>query len=160
VRYYTKAGDSGQTQGLTGCCAKSDPQIEVFGVLDEAQVALGFAAVKAEECVQDSNIYEALRWMQQVLFDIGGTRRANDLSEMLARAESLCDEFTPDEKSMAFTLPGSTELSARIDLARVALRRYERKLCAISEKNKGALDAIPLINRLSDLTFALARHCD
>ena len=190
MRYYTKTGDGCQTQGLHGRCAKSDPQIEAFGALDEAQVALGFAAVCAKEyvvgamssspadaegkrfeqgeCVQSSTVYETLRWMQQVLFDVGGTTCADNLAELLAKTESLCDEFTADGKTkgtktkgtVLFVLPGSSELSARIDLARVAIRRYERKLCAVADEHPSVMDALPLINRLSDLAYALARTCD
>jgi len=159
MSYYTKMGDTGQTQGLDDRCTKSDPVIEAFGAVDEAQVALGFAAVKAEESVQHSDISAALRWMQGVLFSIGGTACPENLPELLAEAESLCDHFTPEEPSFDFVLPGGSELSARIDLARVAVRRYERRLCAISDGNPTVLDALPLVNRLSDLCSALARNC-
>jgi cob(I)alamin adenosyltransferase len=212
MRYYTKKGDEGQTQGLNGRCTKSDPQIEALGALDEAQVALGFAAVHAQECVHqgaitsakrrspsfttcrqifrlrifatrncsaqedsgesrvtgqggsgrdgatDKEIYETLRWMQRTLFAVGGTKCPKSLTELLTETEKLCDSFTPDEPQTAFVLPGSSELSARIDLARVAIRRYERKLCAISEQNNRVRDILPLVNRFSDLCYALAQY--
>ena len=171
--YYTGKGDTGQTQGLDGARRpKADPLIETSGSFDEAQVALGFAAVEAQslarECVHASEILVILQWMQRALFQVAaltldGVVKETDsatLTQMMTRVKGWCMRFEPEVKRGSFYLPGGSELAARIELARVALRRCERNLCAISEDTVGVVDALPLLNRLSALTYALARYAN
>jgi cob(I)alamin adenosyltransferase len=60
-----------------------------------------------------------------------------------------------------FVIPGGTELSARLDLARSILRRAERRLVALAHEGQVA-DSVALsyVNRASDLLFAMARYAD
>src|SRR5207237_91719 len=60
-----------------------------------------------------------------------------------------------------FVIPGGTELSAQLDVARSVLRRAERRIVAL--ERAGALDgsaAVRYVNRASDLLFAMARFAD
>ena len=60
-----------------------------------------------------------------------------------------------------FVIPGGTELSAQLDVARSVLRRAERRIVAL--ERTGALDgsvAVRYVNRASDLLFAMARFAD
>jgi cob(I)alamin adenosyltransferase len=60
-----------------------------------------------------------------------------------------------------FVVPGGTELSAALDLARTLLRRAERRIVALART--GALDGsavLRYVNRASDLLFAMARFAD
>jgi cob(I)alamin adenosyltransferase len=60
-----------------------------------------------------------------------------------------------------FVIPGGTELSAALDVARTAIRRAERRLVDLRESQGLASDAVlRLVNRASDLAFALARFAD
>jgi cob(I)alamin adenosyltransferase len=72
--------------------------------------------------------------------------------------EELCDRFNeslPDLKS--FVLPGGSEASARLHVARAVCRRAE--LAAIETAESTPIDPlVPVyLNRLSDLLFILAR---
>jgi cob(I)alamin adenosyltransferase len=60
-----------------------------------------------------------------------------------------------------FVIPGGTELSARLDVARTAVRRAERRVAAL--KDAGELvdeTVVTYLNRLSDALFAMARFAD
>ena len=57
-----------------------------------------------------------------------------------------------------FVLPGESETSALLDVARTVVRRAERAFARISAKESPANRNIPaLLNRLSDLLFLMAR---
>ena len=59
------------------------------------------------------------------------------------------------------TIPGGTELSARLDVARAAVRRAERRVAALKDDGDLADDTVlTYLNRLSDALFAMARFAD
>jgi cob(I)alamin adenosyltransferase len=215
MRYYSTKGDSGSTNfGRAGSVSKADREIEFVGALDEAQVALGFAATEAEiqmlqrditvknnfvppagaslqadklsgkskdTASQLADIHQVLCLMQWAIFSAGTVIMeladkavADDWlwSKQLAEIESLCELFAPTEPLKAFVLPGGSELAARIELARVAIRRLERVYCqyvasgecdvaTVGSENlreQVRKDALPFFNRLSSLAFVLARR--
>jgi len=167
MRYYSTKGDSGTTSfGRGEKASKAEASIEFVGALDEAQVALGFAATEADKLKLDE-VYQCLTWIQQTIFFAGtvimGTATAEfqagwSWDEQLAEVESMCESFAPKEPLQAFVLPGGSELAARIELARVAIRRLERSYCRAYDGDCGGLDALPFFNRLSSLAFVLARR--
>jgi cob(I)alamin adenosyltransferase len=58
-------------------------------------------------------------------------------------------------------IPGGTELSAQLDVARSVLRRAERRIVAL--ERAGVLEGsvvLRYVNRASDLLFAMARFAD
>ena len=60
-----------------------------------------------------------------------------------------------------FVIPGGTELSAALDVARSAIRRAERRVVELRDSDGLASDVVlRYINRASDLAFALARFAD
>ena len=65
--------------------------------------------------------------------------------------DDISDRF---EAPTEFTIPGQTELSARLDWARVIVRRAERESLAAHD---GDSQVLPYLNRLSDLLWTLAR---
>jgi cob(I)alamin adenosyltransferase len=56
-----------------------------------------------------------------------------------------------------FVIPGGTELSARLDVARAAVRRAERKVSALELDEPAVLT---YLNRASDAVYAMARFAD
>ena len=60
-----------------------------------------------------------------------------------------------------FVIPGGTELSARLDVARTAVRRAERRVVDI-QRTEGLSDTTVLrfLNRASDALYAMARFAD
>jgi cob(I)alamin adenosyltransferase len=60
-----------------------------------------------------------------------------------------------------FVIPGGTELSARLDVARAAVRRAERRVSALRHDGDLADETVLIyLNRLSDALFAMARFAD
>ena len=174
MHYYSTKGDAGSTSFGRGVrVQKSELIMEFVGALDEAQAALGFAATEAqvlsEKYNQLSEVFSCLTWMQRTVFEAGTVVMETATEEFaqkwswnkqLAEVERLCEQFAPKQVLKDFVLPGGSELAARIELARVAIRRLERVYCrfAATETEKTEGNALPLFNRLSSLVFVLARH--
>jgi cob(I)alamin adenosyltransferase len=164
----TKTGDDGTTGLLSGeRVPKDDPRIEACGEADELSCLLGFARLA---CAQPETA-AALEGLQRELLRVGG--------EIASMEPAFADPIRSwDEESLTarifeleariplagFVLPGRTEGSARIDLARAAARRLERRAVALSIRSGESAAAVPLsdnlrryLNRLSDYLFMLAR---
>jgi cob(I)alamin adenosyltransferase len=173
VKIYTRGGDDGTT-GLWygGRVEKSGPRTEAYGSVDEAGAALGLCRVAAGS---DPELHDDLLRLQEELFVAGaqlatapeasgrleeGVSRVTD--EMVERLERDIDRYMERiDLPSKFVIPGGTELSARLDLARTALRRAERRVVAL--KVAGELEdetVLRFINRASDFLFAAARYAD
>jgi cob(I)alamin adenosyltransferase len=174
VKIYTRKGDDGTT-GLWygGRVPKSGGRPEAFGAVDEAASALGLCRAAATGA-NDELVTDILR-IQNELFVAGaelatapeasgrlepGTSKVT--SDMVERLESDIDRYMERvDLPPKFVIPGGTELSARLDVARTAVRRAERRV--VDLKAAGELpDDITLryLNRLSDALFAMARYAD
>jgi cob(I)alamin adenosyltransferase len=58
-------------------------------------------------------------------------------------------------------IPGGTQLSAQLDVARKTIRRAERRISALAEDGElSETTVIQFVNRASDYAFALARFAD
>jgi cob(I)alamin adenosyltransferase len=163
TRIYTRGGDQGETSlGDGSRVSKLDCRIAAFGTVDELNSALGL--------VLAGDLPEAMREplvrIQNELFDVGAdlsvpwgvTDRLRVEQPMIDRLEQLCDEFNADLPELrSFVLPGGTETSARLHVARTICRRAEREVLLGAQE----VDLNPLVlgylNRLSDLLFILAR---
>ena len=77
---------------------------------------------------------------------------------MIDRLEQECDRFNADLPELrSFVLPGGTEASARLHVARTVCRRAERDALAGSQEVELNPLVLVYLNRLSDLLFILAR---
>jgi cob(I)alamin adenosyltransferase len=89
-----------------------------------------------------------------------GVSRITD--DMVKRLELSIDSFMAEvDLPPKFVIPGGTQLSAQLDVARSVLRRAERRIVELGRN--GALEGSALlgfINRASDLLFAMARFAD
>src|SRR5205085_1029420 len=80
---------------------------------------------------------------------------------MAARLESEIDSAESElPKLRNFVLPGGTEVSARLHLARTICRRAERLLVAWAAIQQVSPIPITHLNRLSDWLFVQARLCN
>jgi cob(I)alamin adenosyltransferase len=59
-----------------------------------------------------------------------------------------------------FILPGGTEASARLHLARTVCRRAERAVVTLMREERIGPTVLICLNRLSDLLFAWARYAN
>ena len=173
MKIYTRKGDDGTT-GLWygGRVPKHDGRPEAYGSVDEAASALGLARAAAD---RDGELYRDILRVQNELF-IAGAELAT-APEAAGRLEAGVSKLTPDmvdrletdidrymervDLPPKFVIPGGTELSARLDVARTAVRRAERRVAALKDAGELADDTVvTYLNRLSDALFAMARFAD
>jgi cob(I)alamin adenosyltransferase len=163
TRIYTRGGDAGETSlGDGSRVSKLDPRVRAFGAVDELNSTVGLALAAAPA----SDIRNVLVRVQNDLFDVGASfsvpwDRGGRLRIEQAQIDGLeadCDRFNADLPELkSFVLPGGSELSARLHVARSVCRRVERE--ALAAAREAELDPLALVylNRLSDLLFILAR---
>ena len=169
MKIYTRKGDDGTT-GLWygGRVQKSSERPEAYGSVDEAASALGLARAAAE---RGSDLYEDILRIQRELFVAGAElatapEAADRLEpgvskvtpEMVERLEADIDRYMAQvDLPPKFVIPGGTELSARLDLARSSLRRAERRVTELDDVTDILM---AYLNRASDALFAMARAAD
>ena len=167
TKIYTRKGDDGTT-GLWygGRVEKSSPRPDAYGCVDEAASALGLARVVAE-----GELYDDILRVQNELFVAGAElatapEAAERLEEgvskvtadMVERLEADIDRYMERVNlPPKFVIPGGTELSARLDVARAEVRRAERKVSALDLDDDTVLT---YLNRASDAVYAMARFAD
>jgi cob(I)alamin adenosyltransferase len=173
VKIYTRKGDDGTT-GLWygGRVPKYSGRPEAYGSVDEAAAALGVCRAAAEP---GGELYEDILRVQNELFVAGAElatapQAAGRLDpgvskvtpEMVERLESDIDRYMDRvDLPPKFVIPGGTELSARLDVARAAVRRAERRVSALRHDGDLADETVLIyLNRLSDALFAMARFAD
>jgi ATP:cob(I)alamin adenosyltransferase len=157
----TKTGDDGTTGLWSGQrVPKDDPRIEAIGEVDELSSFLGFARLACSLDTTKASIEGLQRDLVRVAGELasvappfGNPIRARD-------EEAITDSIHELEARIelrGFVLPGRTEGSARLDLARVASRHLERSVIALSREAKVSDILRRYLNRLSDYLFLLAR---
>jgi cob(I)alamin adenosyltransferase len=170
-KIYTRTGDQGTTGLVDGSrLPKHALRMQAVGDVDEANAALGMAAVVAQDYLEADLVR-----FQNDLFDLGA-----DLATPLGKVGG--DDFEPSEMVLrivpaqvdhvesridalnealdpltSFVLPGGTELAARLHMARTIARRAERRMTALAEAEPVNPAALAFVNRLSDYLFVAAR---
>jgi cob(I)alamin adenosyltransferase len=170
AKIYTRKGDDGTTSlWYGGRVPKSDLRTEAYGTLDEAASALGIA----RSLCTDPRLSADILRLQNELFVAGaelatapearerledGVSRTTD--EMVSRLESDIDAYMGEiDLPPKFVIPGGTQLSAQLDVARAVLRRAERRIAELREQLEDS-SLLRYVNRASDLAFAMARFAD
>ncbi|RJP19862.1 MAG: cob(I)yrinic acid a,c-diamide adenosyltransferase [Candidatus Abyssobacteria bacterium SURF_5] len=168
MKITTKKGDTGRTSLLdkNKLVAKTDLRKVINGTLDEVNSVLGLARAS---CPMTSFQRLILR-VQEELFMIGSEVAASpdDVAKVKNRISArhvrrLENGMNSIEKRMPmpenFVVPGTTQVSAMLDIARTFVRRAERS--AVEARNSGIITSTHLMkyfNRLSDYLFTLARY--
>lgn len=165
---YTRRGDKGETSLASGeRVRKDDPRVEAYGTVDELCAFLGAARAEvlsaglSDEATR-SFILDVLLYCQDLtmglsayLAKVGNSSVSMEdvkrLEEAIDKASSM---LTPLQN---FVLPGESRAEAFLHVARTVCRRCERRVAALAEERDGP--AIPILNRLSDLLFVIARLC-
>lgn len=173
MKIYTKKGDDGTT-GLWygGRVDKDSPRPEAYGSVDEAASALGLCRAAAE---RDSEVYSDILRIQEELFVAGAElatapeaqhRLEAGVSKvtpaMIEQLESDIDRYMDRvDLPPKFVIPGGTELSARLDVARTYVRRAERRVESLKRAGDLPDDTVlTYLNRCSDAVYAMARFTD
>jgi cob(I)alamin adenosyltransferase len=167
TKFFTGQGDKGQSAFGKKKLPKDNALFDLLGDLDELNSWVGLARVEAKK-----DVGEILKTVQQTLFIIQaetavvgfgyearGFRKidAGKTGEIEKIIEAL-DKKLPAIKK--FILPGGSELSARLDVARVIARRAERAAVRFNRTKKLSPELLQFLNRLSSLFFALARYAN
>lgn len=166
-KIYTRTGDDGTTGLVDGSRrAKHDARMTAIGVIDEANSAIGLAAVALEGSDHAATLFR----IQNDMFDLGAdlATPGEDFtpSEMVLRIvpsqvewlETAIDMLNERlEPLTSFVLPGGSEAAARVHVARASARAAERAMAALAAEEPVNPAALAYINRLSDLLFVLAR---
>lgn len=168
TRIYTKGGDKGKTSLGDGTRhLKCDLRFDAIGHVDEANSSIGFARIYCDkgQCEIDALLYR----IQNDLFDLGADLCMPDLTQNALRItssqvlslEQNIDYYNNELSDLtSFILPGGTPLAASLHLTRSIIRRAERSIIDLHQKNPLNSELIKYINRLSDLLFVLARYCN
>jgi cob(I)alamin adenosyltransferase len=174
IKIYTKKGDDGTTSlWYGGRVSKSDARTDAYGTLDEAASALGVARSLCGP--DDAEIAADVLRLQNELFVAGAelatapeaAERLEDgvsrvSAEMADELDAMIDRYMERvELPPKFVVPGGTQLSAQLDVARAVIRRAERCVAALNEAGELASDAVlRFLNRASDAAYAMARFAD
>lgn len=169
TKIYTRTGDGGETGlGDGSRVAKTDPRVEAYGTVDEANASIGVAITACG----DESMRRLLLLVQNDLFDVGadlctpvkpGEHVGDALRVTGSQTERLEREIDRVNAGLgaltSFVLPGGTELAAHLHVARTVVRRAERRVIEFAESSSGVAASEPIryLNRLSDLLFVLAR---
>jgi cob(I)alamin adenosyltransferase len=174
TRIYTRGGDSGDTSlGRGERVAKHDPRVEAYGTVDEANSVIGLARSAIDRTVKNdahrAHVDEMLKRIQNDLFDLGadlctidpkaGKEALRIVPAQTERLEREIDAMNGELSALkSFILPGGSEGSAWLHLARTVMRRAERRMTALAVEAEVNPEAIKYANRLSDHLFVLARQ--
>jgi cob(I)alamin adenosyltransferase len=174
VKIYTKKGDDGTTSlWYGGRVPKHSDRVEAYGTLDEASSQLGLA--RALCGADDAELAADLLRLQDDLFiaaaELATAPEAAERLEdgisrttgaMVADLEQKIDRYMSEvELPPKFVIPGGNQLSAQLDVARTTIRRAERRISALAEEGELQSETIVhLVNRASDLAYAMARFAD
>ncbi len=171
TRVYTRKGDLGTTQLAAGVkIKKTSARANVMGDIDELNSFLGFAHVAIINEKKLIGLANKILRIQHELFNLGAQlavpknkRRVNtpQLSPTnIIQIEQEIDSMNQNLTSLnSFILPGGSEISARLHLARAICRRAERSLIVLKPNTLDGSE-IPYLNRLSDWLFVAARFCN
>jgi cob(I)alamin adenosyltransferase len=161
--FFTRTGDDGNT-GILGesRLPKHHPRIETIGTLDEASAALGLARALVTSEQTKSIMMEVQRDLYALMAEVAAApenasrfRTLNQSRvEWLESQINIITARVPMPKE--FILPGDTPGGAALSLARTVVRRAERRLAELADKDPVENPAlIPYLNRLSSLCFVL-----
>ncbi len=174
VKIYTKKGDDGTTSlWYGGRVPKHHGRTDAYGSLDEACSQLGVARALCGD--DDEGLAADILLLQDDLFVAGA-----ELATAPEASERLEDGISRTTEAMVlwmeeridhymgqvalppkFVIPGGNQLSAQLDVARTVVRRAERRISALAEEGELAGETvIHLVNRASDLAYAMARFAD
>lgn len=165
MRISTKKGDHGETGLFNGKqVKKSDPVVKILGELDELNSFLGFAKAGAKDVYVSDSLNRIQKDIYKIMSVAGNEMKPPKnvdgvTEEDVARLKKDIERVEGAiGKILKFSIPGESELSARIHLARVACRRAEREVTEHKDHLKIPPAILKYLNRLSDLLFLLAHE--
>jgi cob(I)alamin adenosyltransferase len=170
-KIYTRTGDDGTTGLGTGeRRLKSDPRVEAYGTVDEANACIGLARLHTG--ATHPELDAMLGRIQNDLFDLGADLATPEgpepppyeplriITSQVLRIEADIDALNANlEPLKSFVLSGGTPAAAALHLARTVTRRAERLIVALASDPAEHVnrEGLRYINRVSDFLFVAAR---
>ncbi len=166
---FTGKGDGGSTKLFDSepgkRASKASPIFECLGMLDELNTLVGWCKTECPDglVAQGQKVKMLLHDVQNHLFTLQAEVAGAPKSIPLSSVETLGVLINRIEAEMppikTFLVPGGTELSSRLDIARAVARRAERRLVMLHESGEREVSASSraYANRLSSLLYALTR---
>ena len=170
----TKTGDAGETALMYGRrVSKTDRRVDAYGCVDELNAALGVARVTAPDEFTRETLFSVQKELIPLMGELATARE--DLARyqkdgyeltsarMVDRLTGLIDDLEKDKllHYKGWAIPGSTPVSAALDVARTTCRRAERRVAGLAEEESGFNgEILRYLNRLSDLCWLLARYAE
>jgi len=179
TQFFTGAGDAGKSKIGKMEISKADFLFEVLCGFDElnswlglCKIAAGKTYIRLKDFKRDSiEILPVLKEIQEALFiaqaevaTLGFNIEKNEKritqvkTDYLEEVIKKIDEILPPLTK--FVIPGGSELSARLDVARALARRAEKAAVIFSEEKELPPELLKFLNRLSSCLFALARYAN
>jgi cob(I)alamin adenosyltransferase len=158
-KIYTRTGDDGLTGLGDGTrVAKNCLRVNAYGTVDEANSCIGVVLAHEVPAI----INDILTRVQHQLFDLGGELCVPGMELVhqpdVDRLEHDLDGLNADLPPLKdFILPGGGLAAAHCHIARTVVRRAEREVVTLAEKEKVRPEVIRYLNRLSDLLFVMCR---
>ncbi len=162
-KFYTRKGDDGTTGLLgEGRLPKYHPRMEAVGTLDEANAALGLARSLVQDAALQPILLQAQRDLYGLMAEVAATPenaaqfRSID-AERVGWLETQTDKLNENvEMPKEFILPGETQGSGALSLARTVVRRAERRVTELLDKGElENQELLRYLNRLSSLCFVM-----
>jgi cob(I)alamin adenosyltransferase len=163
-KIYTRTGDTGSAGLVDGSrVSKSSLRMAAIGEVDEANAVIGMAIAALGE----SDTGRQLLTIQNELFDAGADvatpgDMAGALRIIASQVERLETEIDAMNAELAtltsFILPSGSPPVSALHLARTIVRRAERAVVALNEREPLNPQLLAYVNRLSDHLFVAARH--
>jgi cob(I)alamin adenosyltransferase len=163
MKIYTKRGDKGATDLLTKRIDKTHIRIDVNGTFDEAMAQV----IMLKHYVMSDDIKHDLDHIHQILFNICyEIALDNPEKNITTEAEVQFLESRIDhmdlslERLTRFIMLDKTKGSSWANMARVTIRRAERRLIELSKEATLNPFTLETVNRLSDYFFTLGRYLE
>lgn len=161
AKVYTKTGDKGTTGLYTGERIDKDSlRVEAYGCIDEITSALGLARATVTRTDVKETIFDMQKMLMSVMADVASINAANPYitAEHVTMLETTIDKYDEMLKPLTqFLIPGDSQGSAALDMARTITRRAERNLLRLNKEEKINEYVLITVNCLSDLCFILGR---
>lgn len=158
---YTRTGDKGKTSLFTGeRVSKGSLRVDAYGTIDEADSVLGMARAFATSDKVKEIIYKIQKTLSSLMADVASQgKTAHITDEHVTELEHIIDVLDEQLHPLQyFLVPGETQASSFLDLARTVVRRAERLMWRLDETEEVHEVDIRYLNRLSDLCFTLSRY--
>jgi len=161
--FFTRSGDAGDT-GLLGKerISKASLRIEVIGCLDETNAALGIVRSNSQSVEIQKLVIEIQKLLYQVMTEVAATEENVARFTLInvqhvLQIEQIIHQYSEKvEIPKEFIVPGDSKSGAFISLARTLIRKSERRMTELFEKDEiKNIQLLRFLNRLSSLFFVL-----